>query len=98
MSKPKQLYWIGARDHNGQPLEFFGAVAGVREPIPARDLEPDEVAALTEAQWECIESETGKRLYSGSEPSRKPSPSTAAKAELSGIEGQLSATTAHEGT
>lgn len=64
MSKPKQVYWIGERNAEGQPLEFFGGVAGVRDPIPARDLSPDETAELTEAQWECINSPTGKRLYS----------------------------------
>ena len=66
MSKPKQLYWIGERGSDGKALEWFGGVAGVRDPIPARDLSPDETAELTEAQWECINSTTGKRLYSAS--------------------------------
>lgn len=68
MSRPKQLYWIGDRDAAGQPLEYFGGVAGVRDPIPARDLTPEETAELTEAQWECIDSPTGKRLYRRTEP------------------------------
>lgn len=68
MSRPKQLYWIGDRDAAGQPLEYFGGVAGVRDPIPARDLTPEETAELTEAQWECIDSPTGKRLYRRTDP------------------------------
>jgi hypothetical protein len=68
MSKPKQLYWIGDRDADGKPLEFFGGMPGVYDPIPARDLTPDETAGLTEAQWECIDSPAGKRLYRRTEP------------------------------
>lgn len=68
MSKPKQLYWIGPNDANGSPLEHFGGMAGVYEPIPARDLTEDETAALTEAQWECIDSPAGKRLYRRTSP------------------------------
>ena len=80
MSKPKQLFWIGDRDANGDPLEYFGGVAGIRDPIPTRDLTPDETAALTEAQWQCIDSPTGKRLYqtTGPTPASSKSASTAA--------------------
>lgn len=63
-ARPKRLYWIGERDRDGLPLEYFGAMPGVRDPIPAMDLDEAEVAALTEEQWACIESPTGKRLYS----------------------------------
>ena len=87
MSKPKQLYWIGDRDAEGKPLEYFGGVAGVRDPIPARDLTPEETAELTEAQWECIDSPTGKRLYRRTEPDQKSSPSTSVNTAAKSADG-----------
>lgn len=72
MSKPKELFWIGDRDADGRPLEFFGGMAGVYDPIPARDLTPEETAALTEAQLECINSPAGKRMYRRTEPETAP--------------------------
>ena len=79
MSKPKQLFWIGARNADGRPLERFGGFPGVYDPIPARDLTEAETSALTEAQWECINSDAGKRLYSPTKPKEAipASPSTA---------------------
>lgn len=68
MAKPKQLFWIGDRDADGRPLEFFGGMPGIYDPIPARDLSEEETAALTEAQLACIDSPTGKRLYRRTEP------------------------------
>jgi hypothetical protein len=84
MSRPKQLYWIGGGDPHGR---HFGAVPGVREAIPARDLTPEETADLTEAQWEAIDSPTGRLLYRRTEPTEEtktdtatsPSANTAAK-------------------
>lgn len=87
MSKPKQLFWIGARDANGDPLEYFGGVAGVRDPIPARDLTPEETAELTEAQWECIDSPTGKRLYRRTEPEQKPASSKSVNTDAPNADG-----------
>lgn len=75
MTRPKRLYFIGARDADGRPLEFFGGVPGVREPIPAMDLDESDTAALSEEQWACIESPAGKRLYSGTAPGRSTTPS-----------------------
>lgn len=69
--KPNRLYWIGSYDADGQPLEYFGGVPGERDPIPARDLTPEDTAQLTEAQWAAIESDTGKRLYQKTEPKRE---------------------------
>ena len=75
MSRPKTLVFIGERDADGIPIEWFSAVAGVREGIPASDLDADAVAELSEAQWEAIESATGKRLYAGGKaPSSTASP------------------------
>lgn len=70
-NRPKNLYWVGERDANGQPLEYFGVGPGGREPIPAMDLGPDETAQLTEAQWEALDSPTGRRLYRRTEPDAK---------------------------
>ena len=78
MARPKRLWWIGERDAEGRPLEFFGAVPGVREPIPATDLDEAATAALTEEQWACIESPAGKRLYSASKPSTANQPDATA--------------------
>lgn len=78
--QPAQLYWIGQYDAAGRPLEFFGGEAGVYDPIPARDLTPAETAALTEAQWAAITSETGKRLYSATMPKTVSSSSSASTA------------------
>lgn len=69
--RPNRLYFIGQYDADGRPLEYFGGMPGQYDPIPARDLTPEDVAALTEAQWECIESPTGKRLYQKTEPKRE---------------------------
>lgn len=70
MARPTTLSYIGPRDANGQPLEWFGAVPGGREAIPAADMDAETVAGLSEAQWEAIESATGKRLYgAGKAPS-----------------------------
>lgn len=81
MSKPKQLYWIGDRDANGNPLEFFGAVPGLMEAIPAADLDEAWLADATEAQWEALESPTGRRLYRHTDPSKSDSAETRAQAK-----------------
>lgn len=74
--RPERLYWIGQYDAFGNPLEYFGGVPGERDPIPARDLTPDETAQLTEAQWAAIESDAGRRLYSATKPSARSSATT----------------------
>lgn len=66
--RPKRLFFKGTYDAYGAPLEFFGGVPGEYDPIPARDLGPDDTAALTEAQWDVLESPNGKRLYQKTEP------------------------------
>lgn len=81
MSKPKQLYWIGDYDADGRPLEYFGGMPGEYEPIPARDLTPEETAALSEAQWNVIDSPTGKRLYRRTDPRESSSEDTRKKAK-----------------
>lgn len=74
MSRPKTLKYIGPRDRDGRALEWFGATTEY-EAIPARDLDADDTAALTEAQWNVLESENGKRLYgAGKAPSSTPNP------------------------
>lgn len=70
-NRPSKLYFVGDRDANGQPLEWFGAVPGIREPIPARDLTPDDTAGFSEAQWEALDSPTGRRLYRRTEPAEE---------------------------
>lgn len=72
MERPKRLYFTGHRDAMGVPIEWFGPVPGVRDGIPAKDLDSDETAQLTEAQWEAIESPAGRRLYSGEKPESAP--------------------------
>jgi hypothetical protein len=66
--RPTKLYFKGEYDATGQPLEWFGGVPSEYDPIPARDLGPDDTALLTEAQWKVLESESGKRLYQKTEP------------------------------
>jgi len=66
--RPTKLYFKGEYDALGQPLEFFGGMPGQYDPIPARDLGPDDTALLTEAQWRVLESDNGKRLYQKTEP------------------------------
>jgi hypothetical protein len=66
--RPNRLYFKGQYDSYGAPLEFFGGVPGEYDPIPARDLGPEDTALLTEAQWRVLESENGKRLYQKTEP------------------------------
>lgn len=61
-SRPKTLKFIGPRDANGAPLEWFGANAE-RDGIPASDMDEAAVSELTGAQWKAIESEAGQRLY-----------------------------------
>jgi hypothetical protein len=69
--RPTKLYFKGEYDATGQPLEFFGGFPGEYDPIPARDLGADDTAALTEAQWRVLDSDTGKRLYQKSEPTKR---------------------------
>lgn len=74
MSRPKTLKYIGPKDRDGRPQEWFGATTEY-EAIPARDLDADDTAALTEAQWQVLESENGKRLYgAGEKPSSTANP------------------------
>ncbi len=68
--RPKNLYFKGEYDSTGQPLEWFGGMPSIYDPIPARDLGPDDTALLTEAQWKVLESENGKRLYQKTEPAQ----------------------------
>jgi hypothetical protein len=68
MSRPTTLTWIGARNANGQPLEWFAGEPGC-ESIPAMDMDAETVAGLTEAQWTKIESPAGQRLYAGGKAS-----------------------------
>ena len=75
--RPTRLYFKGEYDSYGQPLEFFGGVPSQYDPIPARDLGPDDTAALTEAQWKVLDSPNGQRLYQRSEPKNR-DPETAA--------------------
>jgi hypothetical protein len=79
--RPTHLSFKGELDAQGHPLEFFGGVPSQYDPIPARDLGPDDTAALTEAQWRVLESDNGKRLYQRSEPTTRavadPTPATA---------------------
>lgn len=62
-------------------MEWFGAVAGVREAIPAADLDEEFVATMSEAQWDAINSPTGKRLYRHTDPSTSDSETTRAQAK-----------------
>lgn len=71
--RPDKLYFKGEYDATGQPLEFFGGMPGEYDPIPARDLGPDDTALLTEAQWKVLESENGRRLYQKTEPAARQS-------------------------
>lgn len=66
--RPTRLYFKGQYDATGAPLEWFGGMPSIYDPIPARDLGPDDTAALTEAQWKVLESENGRRLYQRTEP------------------------------
>jgi hypothetical protein len=77
--RPTKLYFKGQYDATGQPLEFFGGTPSEYDPIPARDLGPDDTAALTEAQWRVLESDTGKRLYQKSEPTNRTDDTAAEK-------------------
>src|SRR5688572_2799906 len=52
--RPTKLYFKGEYDATGQPLEWFGGVPSEYDPIPARDLGPDDTALLTEAQWKVL--------------------------------------------
>ena len=85
--RPKTLTYIGPRDADGVPLEAFRGSAGEYEPIPARDLTPEETEALTEAQWKCIESPDGKRLYRGTEPETKETPSKSVSTGVKSADG-----------
>lgn len=90
--RPANLYFKGGYDATGQPLEFFGGVPGEYDPIPARDLGPDDTALLTEAQWKVLDSDTGKRLYQKTEPANRDT-ETAALAEADPNPDTASATT-----
>lgn len=68
--RPTKLYFKGTYTAEGRPLEWFGGMPGEYDPIPARDLGPEDTAALTEAQWAVLESENGKRLYQKTEPAK----------------------------
>lgn len=59
MTKPDALQFIGPKDANGQPLEWFGGAT----PIPARDLTAEDLAGFGAAEWALLDSPTGKRLY-----------------------------------
>lgn len=99
--RPDKLYWIGERDQTGQPLEFFGAVPGVREPIPAMDLDAAWLADASEAQWDALDSPAGRRLYRRTEPEstkEKASASTGEAAASSATADRPSATSASGGT
>lgn len=41
------LKFVGQRDHDGRPLEYFAFV-------PARDLDGGDIASLTDEQYEAI--------------------------------------------
>lgn len=44
MGRATELRWKGRRNQHGEPVEFLAA-------IPARDLDAQETAGLTEAQY-----------------------------------------------
>jgi hypothetical protein len=63
--KPNRLYYVGDRDIQGRPFEYY-------EGVPARDLEPEDVALLDDATVKMITSDRpggAKALYQRSEPS-----------------------------
>lgn len=66
--RPTKLYFKGTYSAAGTPLEWFGGMPGEYDPIPARDLGPEDTALLTEAQWKVLESPNGQRLYQKTEP------------------------------
>jgi len=43
-NRATRLHFVGPRDHDGRPLEFFAFV-------PARDLDEGEIASLTDEQY-----------------------------------------------
>lgn len=47
MARASKLHFVGQRDQDGRPLEYFAFV-------PARDLEEDEIASLTDDQYEAM--------------------------------------------
>ena len=93
-TRPTELYFKGGYDATGQPLEFFGGVPGEYDPIPARDLGPDDTALLTEAQWKVLDSDTGKRLYQKTEPAARSSEGTASSSTTPNPPGATNAPTA----
>lgn len=46
-TRAKALHFVGQRDHDGRPLEYFAFV-------PARDLDEAEIASLTDEQYDAI--------------------------------------------
>lgn len=83
--RPARLYFVGERDpHTGQALEYFGEV-------PARDLEPEDMANLSDEQVARITSapEGRRPLYQVTKPAGRdekpkapePAPAAEPKAE-----------------
>jgi hypothetical protein len=62
--KPERLFYVGGHDVRGNPMRFFGD-------IPARDLDADDLAGLTDEQ---VERAAASDLYQRTKP-------TGAKAE-----------------
>ena len=67
-------------------VHAMARVGAVLVPLNLR-LTPEETAELTEAQWECIDSPTGKRLYRRTEPDQKSSPSTSVNTAAKSADG-----------
>lgn len=66
--RPSALFFTGEYDVTGQPLEYFATV-------PARDLDEQDIANLTDEQLAMIQTERGEgrpALYASSEPKNRP--------------------------
>jgi hypothetical protein len=57
--KPERLFYVGGHDVRGNPMRFFGD-------IPARDLDADDLAGLTDEQ---VERAAASDLYQRTKPS-----------------------------
>ena len=60
MARASKLHFVGQRDHDGRPLEYFAFV-------PARDLDEGDIASLTDEQYDAM---TGgaSPLYAAAKP------------------------------
>lgn len=47
MARASKLHFVGQRDQDGRPLEYFAFV-------PARDLDEAEIASLTDEQYDAM--------------------------------------------